>query len=394
MQFSLLKFNQKRDCRLWLKNFSDLQLKYSSIYLLNDSFYLVVASESILPTIQSTAISVFSFDTPSDYNGLDLAEQELALWGQSELMQSLSLVQFETRSTLSSNGRKLVSGNTSIIRTFDQLADIFVILNYTPDSFSDGGKYNQIETCCARIIDQVSLGATIVDIGVESTRPNATTLTAGAEIAQLQLLLPEVINLKRQYGFLISIDTYHSETAKWLAELDIEILNDVSGSLPLDIVKQFTNAGKYYVAMHSLTVPAQKNIVLDLALDPVEHIYQWATTKLATMDDFGIQLAQVILDPGIGFGNNSAQAWYILNKLSKFLSLPCETLLGHSRKSLFSHLSDKKAESRDLDTAVVASLVMDQVAYLRVHDVENLRQVYPVVKQLHYATSRTRNSAS
>jgi len=397
MNFSLVEFKDKRRLRRWLRSLYPAKISYSSIYLFKDSLYLVMATEQNLTLGVVPEIRIFN--PKLNNQPLSLPKLTLFNWGQSEILQSLDFIQYESQSTLTENGRALVIHGTMLIRSFDYLADIFGVLNYTPDSFSDGGKYNQIDLACSRIIQQVKLGVKIIDIGAESsiikpaklgqvdfnlppTQTDIIKLSGQEEITRLKPLLAEVIKLKQEYKFLISVDTYHSDTAQWLLNLDIDILNDVSGKIPLELVKQFTENNRQYVAMHSLMIPTDKTKFLDLAIDPVEQVYNWMQNKLQQLLHFGINLEQVVLDPGIGFGKNPAQDWYTLNHWEKFQSLPCAILLGHSRKFFISHVLDTPPRERDLATAIVAASLIKDVDYLRLHDITNLKTIYPIVQQL------------
>jgi dihydropteroate synthase len=235
---------------------------------------------------------------------------------------------------------------------------------------------------------QVKYGATIVDIGVESTRPGATELNSNDEINLLKEILLTVLELKAELNFCLSIDTYHADTVTWLLNTGtaIDIINDVAGNLPPELIAKLIRNGKRYVAMHNLGIPASSENIMDLDSDPIQVISAFVDNKITQLLDYGVSQDEieksVIFDPGIGFGNNSAQAWYILNNLAKLNTHSCELLVGHSRKSLFKHITNKPAKHRDLITAIVAAKMINIADYLRLHDITMLNEVYTAYNQL------------
>lgn len=373
INYQLVKFTYKYEARQILRQL-DKSINHSSIYSIGKQQYLLV-QESNYTTI---SIQAHKIDSQT------VAEELLYQWAKSEIEDSLSFIRYESESKYIANGRSLVATNEEIVvRSFDYLSDVFGIVNCTSDSFSDGGKYHSLDQARERVISLVDSGCSVIDIGVESTRPNARSLTGASELQILQAYLPMLMELKQQLTFQLSIDTYHPETIQYLIEQDIDFINDVSGDLDKDVVLNLIKAGKKYIAMHSLDVPAKKNNVLDFTLDPIAYLSNWALAKMGEFAKYGINQKQIILDPGIGFGNNSAQAWYIIRNLDKFNSCGAEVLLGHSRKSLFNHISDMPASKRDQMTAILAAIMTHKVDYLRLHDIEVLNQIYPVINQLH-----------
>ena len=320
-------------------------------------------------------------------------------WAYYEITHSFEFVKIENHTTLINtefrqdnlieynHGRQLIIKNNSynslLIRTFEYLPEVFGIINYTEDSFSGDGLRYKEDLIGNHVMDYLKNNVSIIDLGVESTRPNATKLTANEEISQLKMVLLILLDIKKNYNntFQISIDTYHQETMYYLNDTSVDIINDVSGNTPSNVVQDLVMNGKKYLAMHSLGVPADKNKIIDIEDDPVEKIYLWMQKKLDNLiNQCNLPTSSIILDTGIGFGNNQTQAWYIINKLDKFRELPCEILLGHSRKSFLSYINNNKFDviERDLDTAVVALGVMPHVDYLRLHNVSLLNRIYSV----------------
>lgn len=395
MQLTLIKFKQKRQARLFLRKFFDRPIKLSSLYKLDGFYYLLIGHECGL----NPKLEIFDQISINDVtvliiNNLVIDENILCAWAKSEIEQSMMYIKYESDSKPQMNnslndysGRALVLADSrEIIRSDEYLTDIMVILNYTPDSFSDGGIFNQIDKAREQILSQVNHGATIVDIGVESTRPGAIALNSNDEINLLKQILPIVFELKAELNFLLSIDTYHVDTVTWLLDTDtnVDIINDVSGNLSPRLIAKLIKKGKRYIAMHNLGIPASHDKIISPGSDPIQVISSFIDKKITQLLDYGINQNEieesVIFDPGIGFGNNPAQAWYILNNLAKLNTHSCELLVGHSRKSLFKHITNKTPEHRDLVTAMVAAEIMNEVDYIRLHDITILNAVYPAYR--------------
>ncbi len=375
MKIYLIKSHSKRSIRLWFRQNRLLNIKRSSIYLIDNTLYLIVKSAH-LDVIHHSNLSIL------DFNSCSILEQRIIAWGSSEIDQNTQFIQFESDSILGNNGRILKYNDITITRTFDHLAELVAVLNYNHNSFSDGGKYNKPELAYSRILEQLSLGASVIDIGVESTRYVGTVHSVEHEIKQLKTILPEIIKLKQQHNFLISIDTYHIGTVEYLLNLDIDIINDVSGILPLELVKECISNNKQYIGTHSLTIPTDKSIYIDLKLDPIKVIHDWMNNLIDKMDSLGINLSQVIFDPGIGFGKNATQDWFILNNITRFYDIPNEILIGHSRKWFHSHILDIPVHERDLPTSLIAANLIKHIDYIRMHDLNNLQLFNRVIHEL------------
>jgi dihydropteroate synthase len=239
------------------------------------------------------------------------------------------------------------------------------ILNLTPDSFSDGGKYNAIETALNQTQKLIDDGASVIDIGAESTRPNATPINAAEEWLRLEKILPEIIRLCHQNKILSSLDTRHAASAKKAIALDIDWINDVSGFESAAMIDAVKDSNVSLVFMHNLGVPADKNKTLPADADVIETLLHWAKNKITQLTNAGIAQNRLIFDAGIGFGKNAEQSWQIINNIAKLKTLPVPILIGHSRKSFLGDV--------DKDAATIkASITMAKqgVDYLRVHDVK------------------------
>lgn len=371
MKYCLLRFTRKRDLRLLLRYNYKQAITRSSLYKIDKFYYVLLQStQAVSFTVMSQVLVIEHKTVPEEY---------LFNWAQSEILQTVDYIQFEQNSILCANSRIYDYGGVSICRCFLQLADTFAILNYTPDSFSDGGKFNKVESALIQIEHLCALGADIIDLGVQATNPlTSRLLTANEEINLLGQILPYVLEQKQQLNFELSIDTYHPQTVLWLADFAVDIINDVSGKLPIDIVKSIVNTGRRYVAMHSLAIPANPQVVLTQETNPIEYLYNWWGSKIEMMTRANCDTSNVILDPGIGFGLTGAQSWFVLRHLAKLHEFPCEILVGSSRKSFFKHIGSR--EQCDLNSAIVAAISCAD--YVRLHELEHSRQINPVFNQL------------
>jgi 2-amino-4-hydroxy-6-hydroxymethyldihydropteridine diphosphokinase/dihydropteroate synthase len=263
------------------------------------------------------------------------------------------------------------------------LPGIMGIINVTPDSFSDGGAYfnlDQIE----KYINEIENDVAYIDIGAESTRPNAMPLTIEEEWARLEPVLKYLA--KRYQGQFcrpkISLDTYHGEVAARALKYNIDVINDVSG-LSCPVMKELlkTEFVGQYVLMHSVCVPADSKRIIDPQLSVLDYLNEWFQKKIEEFEHSGFPRDRVIIDPGLGFGKNQKQSFEILRGFSKFWTLGCQVLIGHSRKSFLAPLSSKVPIERDYESiGLSVGLVNSGVDILRVH---NPRAHKKVINGLH-----------
>ena len=245
------------------------------------------------------------------------------------------------------------------------------IVNITPDSFSDGGKHDSCEKAynyCQQLIND---GADILDIGAESTRPGAKTLTAQEEWQRLEPVLGEIINLARKNNRIVSIDTRNSYCAEKSLEQGADWINDVSAMSDPKMLSVIKNTDAKIVLMHNLGVPADKNHTLPEHANAIEEIHIWAKVVLYNLQQAGIDQTRIIIDPGVGFGKTAKQSLDIIRNINCLNDLDCEIMVGHSRKSFFDLLTQKDFADRDQET-LLASLFLstNNVDYLRVHNVK------------------------
>jgi dihydropteroate synthase len=366
----LLVSNSLQGLRAELRQIK-LELSYASYYSLTNKFYLLIQTTVPVPEREQ-------FIAPSMSNNLDNPELVIKSWAYSELMQNINWLNYEQKSQASHNGCSLFIGDVEVKRSFLPLSELMLIINQTPDSFSDGGKYyQQIDKIIEELEPALAAGVRIIDVGAESTRPGAKALSSVEEIKRLEPLLVVLNQLKSCYSFKLSLDSFRAETLlHFLPYLDI--VNDVSGKLDSDCLRQIKDAGKSYAFMHSLTIPANPQIVLDANCDPCAEIMQWAECKLEQLLSLGFTHNQLICDPGIGFNKTTAQSWYLLRNISRLQSLDVELLVGHSRKRFLDKVTLSEYAGRDSESAAVASFLAAQsVDYIRMHD---YREYFKLVK--------------
>ena len=366
----LLVSNSQQGLRAELRQIK-LALSYASYYSWANKFYLLIQTPQAIPNKEQ-------FTLPAEINNLTNSELVLKSWAYSELVQDINWLNYEQKAQTSHNGCSLFVSDAEIKRSFLPLSELMLIINQTPDSFSDGGKYyQQIDKIIEELEPALAAGVSLIDVGAESTRPGAKALSSVEEIKRLEPLLVVLNQLKSCYSFKLSLDSFRAETLlHFLPYLDI--VNDVSGKLDSDCLRQIKDAGKNYAFMHSLTIPANPQIVLAANCDPCVEILQWAECKLEELFKLGFTHKQLICDPGIGFNKTAAQSWYLLRNISRLQSLDVELLVGHSRKRFLDKVTLSEYAGRDSESAAVANFLATQsVDYIRMHD---YREYFKLIK--------------
>ena len=245
------------------------------------------------------------------------------------------------------------------------------ILNITPDSFSDGGKWVDKGVLDNRIEDFIEHHVQIVDIGAESTRPGAAPVSADEEWRRLE---PVLTALDRrlcgsQIRPAISVDSRHWQTLEKAIDCGAQIINDVTGLQNPDILALAKQSQCQVVAMHSVTIPADSTAILPAGQSVISQLQDWIDRKIDQWLDAGIDLNKVIFDPGIGFGKNAFQSIELLQGCMSFKQTGLRLLIGHSRKSFISGFSDQPFANRDPETLGISlALCQKGVDIIRVHD--------------------------
>ncbi len=259
-------------------------------------------------------------------------------------------------------------------KCFMPFPQLMGIVNITPDSFSDGGRYCHAEAALQKILALASQGAAVIDIGGQSTRPNARQISAEEEWQRLEPVLKLLAQeLPRRLAWPhISLDSYHPEViSKALQIYPIDWVNDVKAGEDIALLKIVAEKGCKIVLNHSLAIPPRDNLVLPFELNPLTYLLAWAEKKVEELGALGISPAQIILDPGIGFGKSLFQTLSVLREVDQLKKSGCQILVGHSRKSFFKMISSSEARERDFETVGISHYLSRKgVDYLRVHNVE------------------------
>ena len=264
-----------------------------------------------------------------------------------------------------SSKENIIKTNSAIFSTKD--AVVMGILNLTDDSFFDGGKYSNKEEIIARCKTMLDEGATIIDIGAQSSRPGATQISSKEE---LKKLIPIIKLLKNNFpNILISVDTFWSNTAKECALVGTDVINDISaGEIDKGMFPIIAELNIPYIMMHMKgnpqnmqNQPEYNNIVDELST--------YFSNKIEELNILGFN--KIIIDPGFGFGKTLEHNYQILNNLDAFKYLKCPILTGTSRKSMIYKLLDTTADNALNGTTITNTMaLLNGANILRVHDVK------------------------
>lgn len=257
---------------------------------------------------------------------------------------------------------------------------IMAILNYTSDSFYDGGKYNTLDAFVHRAKQCVEEGAAVLDIGAASTRPGAELIDPKEEWKLLKPLLQEV---KKSFSdSLISVDTYNSYTAEKCIEYGANIINDISGgTFDTKMLDVISKSNVYYVLMHTSDIPKRMQQNTDY-INVVQDIKNFFRKQITVLENKGFE--KVIIDPGFGFGKTIEQNYELLNRLDEFKELQKPIMAGISRKNM---IYKKLNTTPDNYQTLIGTVILNTIAVekgakiLRVHDV---RESQTLKKMLYY----------
>ena len=263
---------------------------------------------------------------------------------------------------------------------------IMGVLNVTPDSFSDGGRWAATDAAIEHGLLLHAQGADLIDVGGESTRPGATRVTPALEQSRV---IPVVTELARQ-GLCLSIDTLNAATALAAAKAGASIINDVSGGLAdSGMVDVIADTGLTFVAMHWRAHAQQMDALADYD-DVVTDVIAELGARVDALAAAGVARERIVLDPGLGFSKTSAHSWQLINRLDAFAALGYPFLVGASRKRFLAEVLPNGApvRDRDLPTAVVSVLAAQAGAWaVRVHDAAGTRAALNVLASARQSTS-------
>lgn len=248
------------------------------------------------------------------------------------------------------------------------------ILNVTPDSFSDGGKFNQIDAALKHAEEMIGDGADVIDIGGESTRPWGYTKISDEE--ETDRVVPVIEAVKKEFGIPISVDTYKSGVAEAAAQAGADLINDIWGlKYDPEMAPVIAKYNAPCCLMHNKANTEYNNFIVDMLAETQECVN--IAKRAGIADD------KIILDPGVGFGKNYEMNLMTMDNLELFQKLGYPVLLGTSRKSMIGLTLDLPVDQRvegTLATTVIG--IMKGCAFVRVHDIKENKRVIQMTEAI------------
>ena len=255
------------------------------------------------------------------------------------------------------------------------------VLNVTPDSFSDGGQFNEINSAILHVDKMIKNGADIIDIGGESTKPGSEPVSANEESKRI---VPLIRTIKNEYkDILISVDTYKSSVAKKAIEAGADFVNDISGlTFDDEMVSLLAQRNIPVVIMHINGKPKtmQKNILYS---DLVSDIKRFFNKQCNHAINSGIKESNIMIDPGIGFGKTFDHNFTLLKRLKEFEDLGFPILIGPSRKAFIGDVLNLPSNERVEGTiAAIVAGILNGANIIRVHDVKEIKRATIVTEKI------------
>lgn len=251
------------------------------------------------------------------------------------------------------------------------------ILNITPDSFSDGGKFFHPDSALEQVEQMISDGAKIIDVGGESTRPGAAEVSLEDE---LNRVIPVIKAIKEKFDVLVSVDTSKAQVMEQSILAGADIINDVRGLQNpgcVDVLAKYPQIPVCIMHMQGLPRTMQNNPQYN---DVVGDIVDFFMQRISVMAAAGIEKSRILLDPGFGFGKTLEQNYELLRRLKEFDVLGCPLLIGTSRKSMIGNLLNREVNERLAGSLATVLLSAQQGAkIIRVHDVPETVDVLKVL---------------
>ncbi|MBM5782997.1 MAG: dihydropteroate synthase, partial [Pelagibacterales bacterium] len=258
------------------------------------------------------------------------------------------------------------------------------ILNITPDSFSDGGRFNSKESAIKHLENMLLNGADMIDIGAESTRPGHIKITAEEEWQRLENILPELVfiikNFNKKFNKEVksSIDSRNFSTAKKSYEAGIDVINDVDGLRDENMIDFIASSKATTIIMHCEPVPSVDGAIINKNVNLTSEIINWAKNKVSYLEKKGVKKSQLIFDPGIGFNKDAMQSIRILKNIDEYRSIGLPLYIGHSRKSFLKAINFREFGELNVDekTLIISKyLIKKNIEFLRIHDVAQHKQI-------------------
>ena len=243
---------------------------------------------------------------------------------------------------------------------------IMGILNITPDSFYDGGRYTNTKNTLVRVKEMLDQGVDIIDIGAESTRPGSLSVSLDEELSRL---IPVVSEIRKISKIPLSIDTTKADVIRELIQYEIQIINDISAGSDNSMIKLAKDNNLHISLMHMQKKPetmqekpTYKNVISE--------IHGYLAERFQRCIDQGIDKNKIIIDPGFGFGKTVKHNYTILNNLKKFSDLTDNILVGISRKSMIGAVTNKEPSDRLHGSLAAETIsIMNKAKIIRVHDI-------------------------
>ena len=254
------------------------------------------------------------------------------------------------------------------------------ILNITPDSFVDGGKYTQLDKALSKVKLMLDEGADIIDVGGESTNPyQSIPITTEEELIRV---IPVITEINKNFNTVISVDTSDPEVMRQAIANGAKIVNDVRALTRNNALEVIKNSEVLVCIMHSKgepktmqNSPSYKNVV--------DEVYDYLSERLDVLTQAGIARDRIIIDPGFGFGKTCEHNYQLLRNLSEFKLLDCPILIGVSRKSMIGTVLNKPIEDRLYGSIAAAVLAFDKGAsIIRTHDVKATVDALKIAKSI------------
>ncbi|MEW6992452.1 dihydropteroate synthase [Colwelliaceae bacterium 6441] len=254
------------------------------------------------------------------------------------------------------------------------------ILNVTPDSFSDGGKFTKIDNALKQVEQMIADGASIIDIGGESTRPGAAEVSVSDELLRT---IPVLKAIKSRFNVSVSIDTSKSEVMAEAIEHDVDLINDVRALQNPNCLSIVATSDIPVCLMHMQGMPRTMQSQTHYN-ELIGDISEFFVQRIQACESAGISKERLILDPGFGFGKTLEQNYELLANLSAFSSLGLPLLSGTSRKSMIGKLLNREANERlagSITTAIIAA--QNGATIIRVHDVKETMDAMKILAITH-----------
>jgi len=273
----------------------------------------------------------------------------------------------------------LVNTSPFIEKSINNAApQIMGILNVTPDSFSDGGKFSQIDAAMYQVEQMINDGAEIIDIGGESTRPGAKDVSKSDELLRV---IPVLKAIKQRFNVLVSIDTSKAAVMSESIEHGADIINDVRALQEPECLTVVAQSDIRVCLMHMQGQPRtmQENPQYEHLIQDIKDFF---VGRIQACKNAGIIKNRIILDPGFGFGKTVAQNYQLLAQLSQFSVLGLPLLSGTSRKSMLGSLLNREVDQRLSGSITTAILAAQQgAAIIRVHDVKETIDAMKILQE-------------